>query len=190
MSWIVQAVGNTAGALGGYVQNLEQERLYKQYAAQDEANARLTAQEGAITQDSALKNVRASMASLTASMAENGLYGPTYDRLATQSHKNALQNVADLTYQNQTQWAQYKNSANYNRYLAQQTANSRGLNLHMSLAGGAAQTLGSATQYYGWGGGKRPTANNKEAFNQAYNNTFSATSYGAGNKSLKAKLSL
>lgn len=191
MSFVFQAVGNTASALGTYKAGQEQAASYKYAAAQDEYNARLQAKESAAAEDAARRQNRQHLASLSAAMAENGLSGGSFDRIYAAGARNLEQDAQNLRYQGMSQWAGLKNSAAMNRFNAQQAKRNARFNTLLSLHGGAAQTLSSAANYYGWGAkGGGAAAGSSATVNNGLNSTFFNTSWAGGNKSTNAKLSL
>lgn len=195
MAWaqlIAQGVQNTVNAVGVYQAGKEEAAGYKYAAAQDEYNARLQAKETAAQEDTLRRQNRAQLAAVSAAMAEGGLAGGVFDKIYVSSARNLEQDAQNARYQGISQWANLKNSAQMNRFYAQQAKKNARFNALLTLHGGAAQTLASAANTYGWGskgaGKSGWTGADSQAFGSSLSSyasgqgAFKNTGFGAGNK--------
>lgn len=191
MAWaqlIAQGVQNTVNAVGVYQAGKEKAAGYKYAAAQDEYNARLQAKETAAQEDALRRQNRARLASVGAAMAEGGLSGGVFDKIYVSSARNLEQDAQNVRYQGMSQWANLKNSAQMNRFYAQQAKKNARFNTLLTLHGGAADALSN----FDWGkkspGKSGWTGADSQAFGSSLSSyasgqgPFKTTGFGAGNK--------
>lgn len=123
-----------------YQQGRAQEAAYQAQANIDEQNAKNTALETSLNEDTLRKQNRQNLAKILAAQGEAGLSGGTASNAYLQSFKNAEQDALNLRYQGATQWQNYKNSASMNRYYGR---NAKRTGTWGALASGISGTTGA-----------------------------------------------